>query len=182
MPYTKKAIGRPAGGAGNPSPKNPHILIFDMDDVETYPTRVVGVTVAEDGFSLKEGAKLQPVYATPDSIELLQEPEGDADARGYKKGVKFAHPGTSTDIEDFVEYNTNRNLGAIVRGCGGGARLIGSPCNPLSLKSETQDTKEGAKNTLTLQQDIRDEFRILTYTGKLPEIIDEKPGAPEETL
>lgn len=117
MPYTKKAIGRPAGGAGNPSPKNPHILIFDMDDVENYPVREVGVTVADDGFKLKEGAKLQPVYATPDSIELLQEAEGEADARGYKKGVKFAHPGTSTDMEDFTEYNTNRNLGAIVRGC-----------------------------------------------------------------
>ena len=56
MPYTKKAIGRPAGGAGNPSPKNPHILIFDMDDVESYPVREVGVTVADDGFKLKEGA------------------------------------------------------------------------------------------------------------------------------
>jgi len=182
MPYTKKAIGRPAGGAGNPSPKNPYILVFDMNDVESYPVREVGVTIADAGFKLKEGAKLQPVYATPESIELLQEAEGEADARGYKKGVKFAHPGTSTDIEDFTEYNTNRNLGAIVRGCGGkGAKLIGSPCNPLSLKSETQDTKEGAKNTITLQQDVRDEFRILTYTGELPEVMDEQAN-PEETL
>ena len=180
MPYTKKAIGRPASGAGNPTPKIPLILIFDMDDVENYPTREVGVTIADDGFKLKEGAKLQPVYATPASIELLQEAEGEADARGYKKGVKFAHPGTSTDIEDFIEYNTNRNLGAIVRGCDGkGAKLIGSPCNPLSMKTETQDTKEGAKNTFTLQQDGRDEFRILTYMGELPAALAETASVNE---
>ncbi|HBV50397.1 MAG TPA: hypothetical protein DEB64_06340 [Alistipes sp.] len=182
MPYTKKAIGRPAGGAGNPTPKNPNILIFDQEDVETYPTREIGVTVATEGFKLKEGTKLQPVYATPESIELLQEAEGEADARGYKKGVKFAYPGTDTDMEDFTEFNSNRNLGAIVRSCDGGAvKIIGSPCNPLSLKSETQDNKEGAKNTITLQQDIRDAFRILTYTGELPEIMNETVK-PTETL
>lgn len=185
MAYVKKAIGRPAGGAGNPSPKKPTILIFEWDDVETFPTRELGVTTVSEGFKLKEGAALQPVYATASSIELLQEVEGDADARGYKKGVRFAYPGTDSDMEDFVEYNTNRNLGAIVQGCDGkAAKLIGSPCNPLSMSSDTQDNNEGAKNTITLQQAVRDEFRIMNYTGELPEVMTAAttPGTVTESM
>ncbi len=183
MQYIKKSIGRITGGAGNPSPKHPTILIFEWDDVERFPTRVVGVTTYSEGFELKEGAKLQPLYATPSSIEVLQESEGDADARGYKKGVKFDHPGNSADIEDFIEYNSNRNLGAIVRSCDGKTvRIIGSPCNPLSLKAETQDNKDGTKTSMTLQQDVRDAFRVLTYTGELPPVMDESSESENETI
>lgn len=183
MSYVVKSIGRPAGGAGNPSPKHPTILICDMDDVDTYPVRTVGVTTASEGFTLKTGKKLFGVYATPSSIEILQEAEGDADARGYKKGVKFEHPGSSTEIEDFIEYYSNKNLGVFVRNCNGeNYRSIGDPCNPLSMKVETTDTKDGTKVTITLQQEVRDEFRILTYTGKLPDIIDETPAQDPETL
>ena len=84
MAYVTKSIGRPAGGAGNPTPKNPNVLLFDMEDVETYPTRTVGVTTASAGFKLKEGKKMFGLYLTPGSIELIQEPEGDADARNDK--------------------------------------------------------------------------------------------------
>ena len=183
MPYIKKSIGRVTGGAGNPSPKHPMILIFEFEDVEQFPTREVGVTVYSEGFALKKGAKLQPVYATPSSIEVLQEAEGDTDARGYKKGVKFDHPGNSSEIEDFIEYNSNRNLGAIVRSCNGKqVRIFGDPCNPLSLKAETSDTKDATKTTITLQQDVRDVYRVLTYTGELPEIIGDDAESSSESL
>ncbi len=183
MPYIKKSIGRITGGAGNPSPKHPTILVFEFEDVEQFPTREVGVTTYAEGFALKKGAKLQPLYATASSIEILQEAEGDADARGYKKGVKFDHPGNSADIEDFIEYNSNRNLGAIVKSCDGKlVRIIGSPCNPLSLKAETSDNKDGTKTSMTMQQDVRDAFRVLTYTGELPEIMDETSESQTETV
>jgi hypothetical protein len=110
----------------------------------------------------------------------LQEAEGEADARGYKKGVKFEHPGNSLDIENFIEYNSNRNLVAIVTACNGeSARVIGSPCNPLSMKVDTTDSKDGTKKTITLQQETRDEFRILFYTGEIPtmEGVTEGEGA-----
>lgn len=177
MTYVIKSIGRPAGGAGNPTPKNPNVLLFVIEDVETYPTRTVGVTTASEGFKLKEGKKLFGLYLTPASIEILQEAEGEADARGYKKGVKGEHPGNSVQSEDFVEYYSNRNLGAFVLNCNDkSARLIGDPCNPLSMKVETTESKEGTKKTITLQQDVRDEFRILNYTGELPPIVDTVPA------
>ncbi len=168
MSYTRKTVGLPAAGAGNPSPKSPTIQIFEVGDIATYPTREVGVTTAAEGFAFITGKEPIAVYATPSTIEILQEAEGDADARGYKKGVKFDHPGNSTDIEDFIEYHSNKNLIAVVSNFSGTKqRIIGSPDNPLSLKAENQDTKDGAKNTITLQQDIRDEFRILWYTGEI---------------
>ncbi len=171
MAYKQKSIGRPAGGAGNPTAKFPTILLIDTDAVKAYPTRTLGVTTAATGFEANEGEEMFGIYATPSSIEIQQEAEGDADARGYKKGVKFEHPGNSTEIENFIEYFSNKNLIAAVKTCDGKTvRLIGSPCNPLSLKAETTDTKDGTKKTLTLQQDVRDEFRILTYTGELPAV------------
>lgn len=183
MAYVTKSIGRPAGGAGNPTPKNPNVLLFDMEDVETYPTRTVGVTTASAGFKLKEGKKMFGLYLTPGSIELIQEPEGDADARGYKKGVKGEHPGNSVQSEDFVEYYSNKNLGAFVRDCNdNSARLIGDPCNPLSMKVESTESKDGTKKTITLQQDVRDEFRILRYTGELPPVVDTVPDPASESL
>jgi len=97
--------------------------------------------------------------------------------------VKFDHPGNSSDIEDFIEYNSNRNLGAIVRSCNGKqVRIFGDPCNPLSLKAETSDTKDATKTTMTLQQDVRDAYRVLTYTGELPAIMDESPESQNETI
>lgn len=184
MAYVAKSIGRPAGGAGNPTPKLPNILIYDMEDCESYPTRTVGTTTAAEGFKLKAEKKLFGVYATPSSIEILQEAEGDADQRGYKKGVKFEHPGNSDDIEDFIEYYSNKNLGVFVKDCNGKrARSIGDPCQPLSMKVETTESKDGTKVTITLQQDVRDEFRILRYTGELPEVIGTIPTpVPEESL
>lgn len=183
MSYIVKSLGRPAGGAGNPTPKNPNVLLFETEDVETYPTRTVGVTTAAAGFKLKEGKKLFGLYLTPGSIEIIQEAEGDADARGYKKGVKGEHPGNSVQSEDFVEYYSNKNLGAFVVNCNDkSARLIGDPCNPLSMKVETTETKDGTKKTITLQQDVRDEFRILNYTGELPAVVETVPAPTPESL
>ena len=98
--------------------------------------------------------------------------------------MKFEHPGNSDDIEDFIEYYSNKNLGVFVKDCNGKrARSIGDPCQPLSMKVETTESKDGTKVTITLQQDVRDEFRILRYTGELPEVIGTIPTpVPEESL
>ena len=97
--------------------------------------------------------------------------------------MKFDHPGNSADIEDFIEFNSTRNLGAIVRSCDGKTvRIIGSPCNPLSLKADTQDNKDGTKTSMNMQQDVRDAFRVLTYTGELPPVMDESPESENETI
>ncbi len=138
--------------------------------------------IVPDGYDPK-AAIASTREGTPGKWIVFGEAEGAADARGYKKGVKFEHPGNSSDIEDFIEYNSNRNLGTIVRSCNGKqVRIFGDPCNPLSLKAETQDTKDGMKTTITLQQDVRDAFRVLTYTGELPGIIDEAPESQSETV
>lgn len=180
MAYVQKNIRRPSGSAGNPSVKGQLVIFIDPDQIATFPTREVGTTTAAEGLTLKEGAKVFGVYATPGSIEILQESEGDADARGYKKGVKFAHPGVSAEIEDFAEYNTNRTQIAIVTACNGqAARIIGDPCNPLSMNLESQDNKDGAINNFTFQQVQRDHLRVLNYTGVLPALVEDAvPAAP----
>ncbi len=169
--YVKKSIPNPGGGAGNPSPKSPTIIIVDVEDIKTFPTRSPGNVVATGDLELNVGAKAIGVYATPSTIEEIQTAEGEADARGYVKGVKFTHPGESVDIENFIEGNANRNIVAVVTGCNGGAaKIIGSPCNPLSMTAETAGTKDATNRTITLQQAMRDQFRIMRYSGTLPPI------------
>ncbi len=183
MPYVQKTIRRPGGKVGNPSPKGSLVIFLDPDQILTFPTREVGVTTAATGLTLKEGAKAFGIYASPASIEILQESEGDADARGYKKGVKFVHPGVSSEIEDFAEYNTNQSLIAIVTACNGeAARIIGDPCNPLSMKLESQDNKDGATNTFTFQQEQRDHLRVLNYTGELPALVGDVPPVVKNSM
>jgi hypothetical protein len=50
------------------------------------------------------------------------------------------------------------------------------------MKVESTESKDGTKKTITLQQEVRDEFRILRYTGELPPVIDTVPEPASESL
>lgn len=101
---------------------------------------------------------------------------------GTRKASKASIRVIPQTAKIFAEFYSNKNLGAFVRDCNdNSARLIGDPCNPLSMKVESTESKDGTKKTITLQQEVRDEFRILRYTGELPPVIDTVPE-PSESL
>lgn len=108
-------------------------------------------------FALMDGTKPIAVYATDSTINIYHTSEGEDDARGFIHHVDYEHPGTEIEHDEFVNNNINENLGAIVFGCSGeDAKMAGTPCTPLKLtKADSQDNKEGDKNTINLASSLR---------------------------
>lgn len=176
--FAKISLPAPGPGAGNPEIKKPSFLIAELDDILTEPTRETGITEYAEGLSFVPEAKIISLYATPDSIEILETVEGDDGAQGFKKGVKGAYPGDDSKIRGVMEFYLNRPVVIFVPISGTTSfKMIGSQGNPLYLKPEFQDNKDGQKRTFTFQQTIRDRYVTLVYTGVLPAPVPVTPVA-----
>lgn len=174
--YKKVSIPKAGDGAGSAAIKDPTVILIDVDDILTEPTRSHGDVVLTGDVTLKEGAKAVGIYATPSTVELTEEFSGEADARGVMQGVKFDHPGNSVQIKNFTEACLNRGFVALVKECDGTAagrtHYVGSKCNPLTVTPETTNTKEANKRTFTLKQEIAGRFLAGEYSGAVPTLAD----------
>lgn len=170
--YTKVSIPKNGDGAGAATIKNPTIIVVDAEDIAQEPTREVGNTEVVGDLELNEGAKGVGIYATPSSIQLTEESQGEVDARSCLKGVEYDHPGDSVEIANHAEAFMNRGVVIIVRECDGSsagrARIVGSKCNPLFLQPEYTNSNEATKRHFVWKQTQGDKFVIGTYGGKLP--------------
>lgn len=174
--YTKVSIPRNEDG-GAPTVKNATVILVDVNDVETEPTRELGNTEVEGDLALKTGAKAVGIYATPSSITPTEEQSGEVDARGIIQGVEYVHPGNSVDIANHTEAFLNRPVIALVRECNGASAgkclIIGSVCNPLYMQPEYTNTKEAANRKFVWKQDQPSKFVIGTYAGTVPALASE---------
>lgn len=153
--YTMVSVPKKESNAGRPKGKKSYIVLFRWEDVETYTRDEKGVRVSE--FKMMDGKKPIAVYATDSTINAYHTSEGEDDARGFIHHVDYEHPGTELEHDEFVNNNINENLGAIVFGCSGDdAKIAGTPCTPLKMtKADSQDNKEGDKNTINLASSLR---------------------------
>lgn len=181
--YTKVSIPKNGDGAGCPSPKLSDIIVMDVEDIETEPTRTVGDVTVTGNYTLKDGAKAVCIYGTPKTVATTEEYSGDADSRGVKQGVEFEHPGNSKDAKNFIEAFMNKGVVILTKECNGTAagrvQAYGSKCNPLYLTVERTDTSEANKRKLTWKQDIVDKFLPADYEGELPALADAATAANE---
>lgn len=179
--YTKVSIPKNGDGAGCPAPKSSDIIIIDVEDIESEPTRTVGDPKMTGNYTLKADAKAVAVYGTPSTINLTEEYSGDPDARGCMQGVAFDHPGNSAEIKGFIESFMNRGVVILVKECDGSAEgrveAYGNKCNPLYLTVERTDSNESRKRTLTFKQEISGKFLPGDYSGEMPEIAGTTPEA-----
>lgn len=170
----KVSINKNGDGAGCATPKDPTIIVVDVDDVASEPTRVVGNTVLQGDLELKEGAKAIGIYATPDTIDAGYDQEGETDARGFKDKVGFDHPGDSTDINNFAEGGANKGFIILVKECDGTAngktKMYGQKCSPLFMTSSPANNKEGNKRHFDFNQSMSTKFVPGEYTGTMPEL------------
>ena len=175
--YTKVSIPKASAGAGAPLPKNPDIILIDVDDVTAEPTRSHGDTALSGDFTLKQGAKAVKIYATPTMIAPGFEVSGEADAKGFTKKLEFTHPGDDKAVNDFIEANVNKGLIALVGNCDNGTRKVyGSKCNPLYLGVEPTLNNEATNHKMTLQQAMADAFLPGIYTGADVPVADTASG------
>ena len=117
--YTKVSIPKGGDGAGCAVIKDPNIILIDVDDIVTEPTRSHGNVVMEGDFTLAENATAIAMYATPTSIACGADQEGEVDAKGYKDKVEFEHPGDSDESENFAEAAANKGFVVLVKQCDG---------------------------------------------------------------
>lgn len=174
MAYVKSSIPRPGDGAGAPSARKSAIILVDVEDVASEPSREVGNCNVTGNLTLKAGAKAVSIYATSSTIQITEEYSGDPDAEGVKNGLVYDHPGNSTAVKNFVEVFKNRGVIAFVQECDGTSagrtQLLGSVCNPLRLSIETKMDNEATKRTMTWKQSLPDKFLAGDYAGDLPEV------------
>lgn len=174
--YTKVSIPKNGDGAGCPSPKSSDIIIMDVEDIESEPTRSVGDVTVKGDYTLKTEAKAVCIYGTPKTISASEEFSGDADARGVKQGLEFEHPGNDKAVKNFVEAFMNKGVVVLVKECDGSAagrvQAFGSKCNPLFLSVERTDSSEANKRKMTFKQDIPGKYLPADYEGKMPAIAD----------
>lgn len=153
--YSMISVKKKSDQAGRSSGKKMYIVLFRWEDVATFTKDEKGVKVT--AFAFADGKKPIGVYATPSTINIYANSEGEDDARGYIHHVDFEHPGTSLEFDEMMNANINANLGAIVMGCSGDdAKIAGTPCTPLQVAQDnSQDNKEGNKNTVQLASSLR---------------------------
>lgn len=175
--YTKVSIPKNGDGAGCAIIKDPNIILVDVDDILTEPTRSCGNVETTGDLTLAENAKAIAMYATQSSIVCGADQEGELDAKGFKDKVEFEHPGDSDESENFAEHAANRGFVALVKQCDGTSagktKVYGRKCNPLYLSIETTDTKDGAKKKFSFVQNVADKFRPGVYNGTTPELASE---------
>ena len=172
MPYVKVSIPKNGDGAGCADPKSSEIIIIDVADVATEPTRELGNVALTGDVELKEGAEALYIYATSPTIECTEETSGDVDARGIMQGIAFEHPGDSADVKNFTEVYLNKGVIILTRSCDGSEagryKYFGNTCNPLFLSVERTDTKEANKRKFTFKPESAGKFLPGEYSGALP--------------
>ena len=176
MTYVKVSIPRNEDG-GAPTVKNATVILVDINDVASEPTRELGDTEVVGDLTLKTGAKAVGIYATPSTIIPTEEQSGEVDARGIIQGFEFVHPGNSVAIANHTEAFLNRPVIALVRECNGTAAgkclIIGSLCNPLYMQPEYTNSKDAANRKFVWKQDQPSKFVIGTYAGTIPALADD---------
>lgn len=184
MAYTKVSIPKNGDGAGCATAKSSEVIVIDVEDIETEPTRSVGNVQLQGDYKLKEGTKAVCIYATAPTIEYTEDYSGEADARGVKQGVGYEHPGNSVAIKNHTEAFMNKGVVILVKECdgteGGRVQAFGSKCNPLYMTPETTNNKESCKRKFVWKQDQIDKFLPGDYSGTMPDVAD--PATTSTTL
>lgn len=170
--YTKVSIPKNGDGAGCPVSRLSDIIVIDVDDIKTEPTREVGNPAVTGDIELNADAKAVAIYATPTTIAETEEYSGEPDARGVKQGVEFEHPGNSVAVKGFTEAFMNKGVVILVRECDGTAagrtQIYGRKCNPLFMSVERTGNNEANKRKFTFKQELNDKFLPGDYSGALP--------------
>ena len=158
MTTFRKSVPSPArAGAGAPSPKKGLVTLIHSDDVLTFPARDANGVKMVGNIVLKAGAKMLTLYMTGSTQKSTYGVEGDEDMEGFIPKFEGIHPGDEIEINEFVQNALGEGF-IVIYGLGCGTnqgKVLGDPCNPLKLKPEFSDDKDGTKTTLVFEAPIK---------------------------
>lgn len=182
MAFIKKTLNKAYLGSSAPSPKDPNILIYAVDDVETWPTRDDNgiLSASASALALKATSKGIGIYVIPSTLTRNDSQEGDAPATGWIANVAGEVPGDELALNEMIQHLTNKDLVIITKGCEGEneTRLHGAKCAPMQLSVEETDSNEKTSKTITFKQSPRYKYKSMHYTGTIPAV--ETAATPED--
>lgn len=169
MSYVRIDVNKPAGG-GAPQSKGKNVVVWDVEDIATWPGPNSKGVLMESDIVMKPGKYATYIQGTQSSYKLPKTSEGEEDNVGFTSVPEFYIPGSSLEQEEFIYWATNRNLivGFRVGACDGDDAyysLYGTPCNSLSLIVEGQNDNEANRNMLRFQQFQKSKALPIRYTG-----------------
>ncbi len=167
MTNFRKSVAKPALGAGAAKPKKGDVRLIYADDILSFPeVDATGVQLVGN-IVLKQGAKVHKLYLTPTSQKASHTIEGDEDAENIKKKVEASHPGDEVEIAEFVQGTLGEGVIILLpRDCGANShKVIGLPCNPLKMKGDFMDDKDGVKHNFVFEQLLGDRDVAKYYSG-----------------
>ena len=165
MAYVKANIAKPGGMPGKGINPKDAAIIYDVDDILSFPARDDAGVVIEDDIVMKDGKYAVAIYFTPGTAQIQSNSEGDPDAQGFRPQVQFSHPGSGLEIREFKHNWLGKNVIVVLRYCDGRpADLIGSPCNPCQLAVEYTGSNEANSSQLTFAQISKGED-VAIYLG-----------------
>lgn len=170
MPYVKASIKKAKGAAGAASPKNPNLIIIDVEDIENYPGRDGVESIGN--ITLKAGAKAMTLYCTPSTIANPEESGGEAGREQITDKLTAFCPGIDRVMDAWLQEKYGEDFLIITKVCNGVKQTLlhGQECNPMKLQYTKQDDKDARGYTLTFTQPQGGKFKPLYYSGTIPEI------------
>ena len=164
--YVKVNVVKPGSNKGAGGDKKDTIILFDWDDVLTYPSRDDKGIVITDNIVFKPNAYMIQVYATLDKIKSGSASSGELDAEGFEQTLEFTHPGSELEIREFKSNWLSRNIGAIVLHCHSTRKdQFGTPCEPMRMVAKWEDDKDKNISTITLKSSNKGPCDVADYQG-----------------
>lgn len=171
MTYVKVDVTKPGDNKGVGGDKKDKIILIDVDDIATMPSRDASGIVIAGNIVMSAGTYMTKVYGTQNTIKAGADSQGDPDAKGIEQTVEFEHPGDSVALREFRANWMNKNVMIIVERCSSSMKcLYGTPCSPLQMVFKAEDDKDKNKTTFTFKStqkgpDVADYQGTLTLSA-----------------
>ncbi|WP_422105573.1 hypothetical protein [Winogradskyella sp.] len=172
MTYVKPSLI--SKGKGSAENKSQEIVIIDVADIATHPSRDVNNVQMVGSFVMNAGKYVTKMQVTASKTSLPVTSEGEEDNVSISALPEFSFPGSTLEFEEFVANWTNKSLivGVKVGACGGGSsfyRIYGSQCAPLSLLVEAQNNNDATMGLIKFQQFAKTDLMPGRYPGTFTE-------------
>ncbi|MFC0605901.1 hypothetical protein [Winogradskyella pulchriflava] len=157
-------------GRGSAESKSFEIIIMDVNDIATFPTRDSSNVAMSGNFVMKDGKYVTKMQVSSSKTSLPVTSEGEEDNVSISALPEFSFPGSTLAFEEFVANWTNRSVIVAVQvgACGGGSsfwRVYGSQCAPLSLLLEAQNNNDATMGLIKFQQFAKTDLMPGRYSG-----------------
>lgn len=152
--------------AGLPTPKRGEAIAVLNKEVLKFPKLAADGVTLEGNFIFKPGGSFFKIYMTSSTQAATSEAGGNPDGMGSKSKFVGEHPGTEKEVMQFLKLYANEGFIIFYGGCGTNEyKVMGSQCHPMKLSASTKDDKDSNVTTLTFEQEMLNDDRVMFYNG-----------------